>query len=107
MQSWYRSIDDEQFINVLKNHNYMVWDIYYQHQIESIDKQINELNGQLRQINTMSLTATAAISPYQNTINSFSTSNDLLTLCMAQKMNGIITVIREESIRIHLKLEKF
>ena len=40
----------------------------------------------------MSLTATAAISPYQSTINSFSSSNDLLTIAMAQQMNN--TIIR-------------
>eukprot|EP00483_Globobulimina_turgida_P004169 UN04177 len=84
------SRDDEQYANALKTHNYFAWDIYYDHQIESIDKQINELNRQIQQVNTMSLTATAAISPYQRQIHSFSASNDLVSLCMAQNMNGIV-----------------
>eukprot|EP01083_Nonionella_stella_P173499 598666_1 len=82
--------DDEQYITTLKNHNYFAWNIYYDHQIESINRQINELNRQMQQINTMSLTATAAMSPYQRTTNSFLASNDLLSLGMAQQMNGIM-----------------
>ena len=82
--------DRETYGRAMDTHNYFVWDIYYESQMESINKQINELNREIQQVNSMSLTATAAISPYQTAVNTFSASNDLLTLCMAQKMNNII-----------------
>eukprot|EP00483_Globobulimina_turgida_P012707 UN12730 len=83
------SIDDSQFASTLKNHTYSVWCIYYDSQIGLIDEQINELNQQIQQINNMSLTTNAVISPYQNVINSFSASNNLSNLIMAQTMTKI------------------
>ena len=44
----------------------------------------------MQQVNTMSLAATAAISPYQRTVHSFSASNDLLSIAMAQQINSTI-----------------